>query len=780
MYDPTQVREDLKINARPISMLTKFVKNGDSIQPYNGSWMQVPVVRDGAEFTPVVRMPDAVILNMTVSVKNASLTEVTLTIRNKGSATINSQTPITFYNGGTSGNPIGNIQRIETQSTGVDIFPDETVTRTYSLNGNYNDMLIWARITDDGTLFPAAGYLECNLSDNTFAGSDCQLFSAAITASSNTILCGDGSVTLSVATSNCSGTETKTYQWYYYDDIIDGATSSTYNAAIEGKYRCYVTCGPVCRAFSSPFTVTRSNMPAAEIEGNPVLRYDASTDSLHIAVKVQNSNIADFNAPFKVTVYKNGKGNAMKYIHSYQSAIEAGETVEISFGISDFKTAWYDNSYTGLFLNINDNGNTYNDRSVCDSANRSAVIGQIIAVDDHVTVLCNSKNNRISVGANDFLYCPSANATVTVDRITANGKCDIDGDALIYTPQTGYTGLDTVTYTIICNGNTSAANVYIAVQNRPDITGDVNRVVCSGSSQDIVGTYKADCSVSDSVIYRWEFRPVKSSSWQTFEPDTVVLDCSTNPANITIERKISSISKSDEGYYRIWVNYPSSAGYGAVSDSVYLQVMQDVKVPDIRIDISASPSRTVRLTGFLDTIDNAAVAWTKVTPFAPDINTVTGEINTSGLSPKRTYTYRYSMTSACVSTSAIAYVYVLNDKLIRRLDTVAICKDHIQSKSINLNQILGSELDGKWKYDNTVNYDNTVSDNVKTFPVSSNYHGALIFNGYQAWHNAADTHYKINYRGDTEAKAFKFAYTSAAESCIGEKEKTFVIVITGN
>ncbi|MDR1984229.1 MAG: right-handed parallel beta-helix repeat-containing protein, partial [Prevotellaceae bacterium] len=261
MYDPTQVREDLKINARPPSMLTPYTKNGETIYPLNGSWIQQPIVTQGANYAPAVRKPDVNILNMSVVI-SGGVTTVTLVIRNDGSASINSQTPIAFYDGTVDGYAIGGGATLITpiQTVGVDIFPDETVTKQYTLNSNYSNHLLWARITDNGTAFPDPGYLECYEPNNVFSGTDCvppYIFRAV----PDTVLCGDSdNVTLELEIGAAS--ENPTFQWYRNDDPIDGATDSTYVATLAGDYKCYITNGPVCRDYTSIKRITRE-LPSA-------------------------------------------------------------------------------------------------------------------------------------------------------------------------------------------------------------------------------------------------------------------------------------------------------------------------------------------------------------------------------------------------------------------------------------------------------------------------------------------------------------------------------------
>jgi hypothetical protein len=209
----------------------------------------------------------------------------------------------------------------------------------------------------------------------------------------------------------------------------------------------------------------------------------------------------------------------------------------------------------------------------------------------------------------------------------------------------------------------------------------------------------------------------------------------------------------------------------AASDSAYVKVVGVGKLADIRIDVCPLPDRSIRLSQFIDSLAYNAISWTKARHFAPDINLQTGEINSASV--KGTYTYRYSQTSDCGTSSAIAYVHPLN-RFPRRNDTIAICKDEQRSRDIQINRILGIELNGGiWTYDNTV-----LSSYMKAFPASSNYSGALVFDAYRAWANTPGTYHKFNYHGDPNAKYFVFQYTAPAGQCIGNINKEIVIVVT--
>jgi hypothetical protein len=265
-YNPLHVREDLTIPACPQSPLTAHSLNGETVTPYNGAWVQQPVVREG-NYTPVIRLPDAVLIRMAVSSGNP--TQVTLTVHNRGTASIHGSTPVTFRDGGSTGTGLllESSSLIATQEIGVDIFPNETVTKTYTLPGNYSNHLVWARIMDDGavTPFPAAGYEDCRTDDgsNRISASDC-VPECVITASPDTLVCGHGGghpIVLTVTGKGNPKGSPVTYQWYRDEMIIPQAVSQSYSATLAGDYTCFVSEG-ICQGFTPVKTLTTGYMSA--------------------------------------------------------------------------------------------------------------------------------------------------------------------------------------------------------------------------------------------------------------------------------------------------------------------------------------------------------------------------------------------------------------------------------------------------------------------------------------------------------------------------------------
>ena len=257
MYDPTQVREDLKINARPIPMLSKFWNpvTSDSVQPYNGSWLQRPIIKDGDDYSPILRKPDAIIVSMKVVVVNNNSTDVTLTIFNKGSASIASNAHIAFYDGGTTGSikgiGSGAVHKI-TKEVGEDIFADKTVTRVYNLTGDWTNHLVWARIMDNAGVFIENGFTDCDSSNNLMGGAYCPAFIYTAQAERPSLCSPLDRIKLS-ATTTVAQNDT-VFQWYRNNVKISGANKSYYYASTTGSYTCYITDG-ICRDYSSEVVI---------------------------------------------------------------------------------------------------------------------------------------------------------------------------------------------------------------------------------------------------------------------------------------------------------------------------------------------------------------------------------------------------------------------------------------------------------------------------------------------------------------------------------------------
>jgi hypothetical protein len=196
------------------------------------------------------------------------------------------------------------------------------------------------------------------------------------------------------------------------------------------------------------FAVESSAQTCAEgrIIRSPVFVYDASADSMRITVPVKNVGDAEFVPPFKITVYKNDIGNEKLYTYNYNDAIEAGETVNIAFGIPDFKAEW--TPFDGIKIRINDGGDGFSNQLMCDSAFRDYTRTQLIASDDYMLVFNASEDNQFRVAINDIL--PVSYVSLTVNLLSNpvySGEAYVSGSAIYhwYNAETGGS--------VVANGN---------------------------------------------------------------------------------------------------------------------------------------------------------------------------------------------------------------------------------------------------------------------------------------------------------------------------------------
>jgi hypothetical protein len=311
--------------------------------------------------------------------------------------------------------------------------------------------------------------------------------------------------------------------------------------------------------------------------------------------------------------------------------------------------------------------------------------------------------------------------------------------------------------------------------NIVDIIGDT--VVCFDKTLTLNGTFSHIRNpFGNNIAYRWEFRHIDSTNWKVLKEQNA-----TPPLNVSWQ--ITDINRADEGYYRLRVgkreNIETPNRY-ALSDSIYLIALGTEQVPDIRIQLSATPNRVVNLAKFIDSVRFTNIHWDKANTHAPAIldGTVetTGSVNSWNFTNKGVYTYKYTVTSQCGSSEAKVYIRMLENKIFRTPDTITICENHMASQSLHLNSILGMELGGVWKYDNTVNPDaTTVVANVTKMPPSSRHAGSLIFNASKAW-SVAPSSYSISYKNYNNAKMFKFKYTPPTGSTFTEDMELVIIV----
>ncbi|MDR1338913.1 MAG: hypothetical protein LBK58_02490 [Prevotellaceae bacterium] len=278
-------------------------------------------------------------------------------------------------------------------------------------------------------------------------------------------------------------------------------------------------------------------------------------------------------------------------------------------------------------------------------------------------------------------------------------------------------------------------------------------------------TFRASYSDSDGTFsgqdsklaYRWEYSP-DGHDWTVAGKDNTV-----EAKSVQSVYTIDNITGNSRGYYRFAVSSPGaidSPGCRAVSPVMELLVQETFRAPDLRVMISPSDTHhSVYLTSFLDTTDITSVKWYNPQNCVPDFsNCASGELDAQKLISRNVYTYKYTATSKCNSSSARAYVLTSKDRLpVKNNREISVCRNMESSRHIQLNQILGLEDDGKWSYPDD-EY-GVVSRNVTVS--SQKYAGARIFNARKAYGDALKTA-SYDMTGNPNVKVFKFNYESVS------------------
>ena len=440
MYDPTQVRENLQINARPISMLTKYYSPvvDDTIQPYNGSWMQRPIIKAGDDYRTVVRLPDAVVINMTTKVASNGMSDtINLTILNRGTASISASTPISFYDGDLSGLALESSPYITQQEVGVDIFPNEikTIERIPTItSGTFSNHLIWARVMANNNVFPALGFKDCDLSNNAMAAIDCPYLLVKTSVFPSNTICGPNTV-VKLSVTNMSGgafsyQHTPVFQWYRNNVAIPAATDSVLYVSEGGDYNCYVQ-DNICRTRTNTITVTvhygDNPPPALNLTGLPSNGYLCRPSG---TVIISADNVSGYINP-KYYWYKDNHPQTGQTSSSLTTSTSGLYRLDIVTGgtcmVSDtFRVTQTDNTVPSVT-------NISAPAQVCAGTALSSLTTPSITSGDHNKNLRYHAVNYFGTGYSNNIVQISVADKPTVGRISTPGAVCV-GNNLVMTP----------------------------------------------------------------------------------------------------------------------------------------------------------------------------------------------------------------------------------------------------------------------------------------------------------------------------------------------------------
>ncbi|MDR2423727.1 MAG: hypothetical protein LBD59_03270 [Prevotellaceae bacterium] len=811
IYHPLMINEDLTVPARPQSMLTSYQHpNGYTIYPYNGQWVQQPVVRAGdPNYKTIVRKPDAFIRNIKVTVESTSTTKVTLTIVNKGSASISSDAHITFYDGGVSGNdPVGASTKKATQKVGVDIFPNEQVERTYTLTGfNYTAHLIWARIMDNNGTFVEVGQDDCDQTNNVAGAADCPSFKYTVVAQRNTF-CGAGDQIRLVATPN-TGTPvtTPSFQWYRNNVAIPGALTDTWYATEIGEYRCYII-DQACRDYSSTVTIQLYNPVAADyyvsMQKNTqiavdVLAHDpwAATckPTLSITVMPNNGNASVCPTGDSI-IYKPSNGffgldsltwsssangmneEAKLYILVLDGDIHytvcKGKNITLQFtNIANVQLFWYtvptgeSPSPTGPAFSQTFNNLTASQTLWIESRWKGkkfprqrvditvVPVPTVNAVPDHNVCGDDMVNINFSGSDADTYYY-----SVTYNNI---GLRDGIGNISFTAINTGSTPLEELVTVTPKNGGCTGASISFKITVNPSaIVNDSTITICSGSSFNITPVHGAHGNtVPNGTEYRWTVVPNSDvTGWS---------DQSLPSQSIAAARIINTSSVTQTLIYNVeplvgnCIGAPFKVVVNVLSAALF-------RYPDIRIYACARAS-SINLSKFLDTVSITSSAWSRLGSSPPV--SIDGIIDGSLLQDGATYSYQYSITNPLVSnTISKVYLHVINRNrdFHLRTDTIAVC--HVYANNLQINRLFGISDGGSITHTGGAGVDAYISR--VTLP--SRYSGAVIFNGDDAY-NDVGLLPTVTYRGDANAKRIIFEYQSNQSGCLRGTIYRIVVIL---
>jgi hypothetical protein len=567
----------------------------------------------------------------------------------------------------------------------------------------------------------------------------------------------------------------------------------------------------------------------------PVFTYYGTGDSLVVSMQLRNTGQAALTSPFHISAYRN-EVLVMNRMAAgvYYISVAPGAVQTVKLKIPDISTY----AANKIILRLNNMTGTGYAQAECNYGNNDYEYSPSSiprAVNDTAVTVVNTALS-VDVRQNDDLSsCPASVPSIKTGSGPFHGTAAIAGNNVVYTPDNGFYGVDSLVYRLTCNMNPTEAKVYIIV-NKPVATPYIN---CSGKNVAAGFTAIADVTyfwyevetggvpspstaaltkdcTAPSVQYvevRYGGKPVKPrltvtvSAYPPLDAGEISTASSTvcygkPPAPFT---SLSPASGGDGKYVYDWqyktenglnwnyayidaLDYTSTAALQQTT--LYRRVVRDGCGDFVHAGPLTVTVRSAALYNYPDLRIRACPDAGTTISLSKYIDTLDvsgiqwsspvnadGSIAASLIAYSNVRTFTYTVTNPCLGEplSRKIYLETLKSQRMRPLrDTVEICCE--TAEAVQINQIFGIDAgEGTWSYMSSAAGDVNAYVKVSQSP---EYSGAVIMNGKAVYYESSIGYYP--YRGMNDAKKVEFIYTPADGSCLNGQTFKVVIILTKN
>ncbi|MDR2423793.1 MAG: hypothetical protein LBD59_03610, partial [Prevotellaceae bacterium] len=298
-------------------------------------------------------------------------------------------------------------------------------------------------------------------------------------------------------------------------------------------------------------------------------------------------------------------------------------------------------------------------------------------------------------------------------------------------------------------------------------------LVCTGSSITLTGSYSdpAVAAPESKWLYSETGNINNPAEWTEVPGSGVSGGSNTVSNNLTLSPTITDMT----GYYRMVAAEASKIDKPkcrSMSRVIYLDVVKGMIPPDIRVYVKPDAG-TIALSTYIDSLPyNYTVAWEPTADFQTPNSR--GILDISNWNIPRTGTYKYTVTGTSGCGTYIAKAYVQSISKYDKTETIYICKDLPNSRTLNLHRLFGLRTANEtsaWTYPNDGTY-NIIANNIST--VAGGHHaGAKLFDVLKAFNDAGNATIVASgiYEHSLNHKKFEICYTD------GTVKKTIILIV---